>query len=204
MTNKKSRYWAFIVYPNLDNIDEIYEEISATHMACILSPLHDKDVYNKDDDKHKKCEIKKPHFHGIWQFSGPARLAQALDVNQCFGDKSPKYLEPVADLIGYTRYFAHLDDPQKAAYNVNDIVAFNGGQINLERPKSAEENRHIMYDILAWINNQGILEYKDIVDYAFNHEPDWVPIVTSKTIFFAHYMSSARAKKGVKNDQEKH
>ena len=204
MTNKKSRYWAFIVYPNLDNIDEIYEEISATHMACILSPLHDKDVYNKDDDKHKKGEIKKPHFHGIWQFSGPARLAQALDVNQCFGDKSPKYLEPVADLIGYTRYFAHLDDPQKAAYNVNDIVAFNGGQINLERPKSAEENRHIMYDILAWINSQGILEYKDIVDYAFNHEPDWVQIVTSKTIFFAHYMSSARAKKGVKNDQEKH
>lgn len=204
MSDKKSRYWAFIVYPNLENIEEIYEEISATHMACILSPLHDKDVYNKDDEKHKKGEIKKPHFHGIWQFSGPARLAQALNVNQCFGDKSPQFVEPVADLIGYTRYFAHLDDPQKAAYNVNDIIAFNGGQINLERPKSAEENRRIMYDVLAWINQRGILEYKDVVDYAFHHEPDWVPIVTSKTIFFAHYMSSARAKKGVKNDQEKH
>lgn len=204
MADKKSRYWAFIVYPNTDNLTEIYDAIQSTHMACILSPLHDKDVYDKDGENHKKGEIKKPHFHGIWQFSGPARLAQALNVNQCFGDKSPQYMEPVADLIGYTRYFAHLDDPQKAEYDINDIIAFNGGQINLERPKSAEENRRIMYDILAWINQHGILEYKDIVDYAFNHEPDWVPIVTSKTIFFAHYMSSARAKKGVKNDQEKH
>ena len=107
-------------------------------------------------------------------------------------------MEPVADLIGYTRYFAHLDDPQKAAYDVNDIIAFNGGQINLERPKSAEENRRIMYDILAWINQHGILEYKDVVDYAFNHEPDWVPIVTSKTIFLhiiCHLLEQKRGKK---------
>ena len=48
--NTKRRAWAFIVYPDADfDIDAICSAIDAMHQPCLLSPLHDRDVWTAKD-----------------------------------------------------------------------------------------------------------------------------------------------------------
>lgn len=192
----KRRAWGFVVYPEHLEPAEITKRIEETHQQCILSPLHDRDTWTAADEEknsdHKAGETKKPHFHGMWIFNGGVRKAQALELCEIFGDSCPPHVEPISSMYGYTRYLCHLDNPEKFQYCVDDITAFNGAKIKLESPR-AQDPIVVLRAALNWLNETGCVEYGQLVQHCMECEPDWLPIVSRKAVFFGHYLASVRS-----------
>lgn len=198
LNSKKARAWSFLYYP--DPVEDIsfFETISNMHIPTLLSPLHDRDTWTKADEQknpeHVEGQTKKAHYHGMILFSGPARLTQALEVLLPLGNNVPGHIEAVNDVTAMTRYFAHLDDPEKYQYNPEDIRAFCGAQISLEKALTAEQVNKIVVETLTWIRTCKIREYCELVDYAFKTRTDWIPVVISRVIFYRSYFASQKAK----------
>lgn len=194
MAVKKNRGFAFLIYPE-SAPDYWLDLLRETHLRALVSPLHDADVWTQADEsrnsEHKAGTLKKPHYHCMILFDGPTTAKNALTVLEPLG---VKYVEPVASVANMTRYFAHLDDVDKAQYKVEDIQAINGAYVDLTRELSPEEKRIIKLKVLAWIRDNSITEYADVVNYAIDCEPDWLDYVSSQTIFLTGYLRSVRGK----------
>lgn len=186
--DKKTRAWTFLLYPESAPANWV-QLLRETHLGAIVSPLHDKDVWQDTTDEHIEGELKKPHYHCMILFDGPARATQALQVLEPLGIK---YVQPVASVRTLTRYFAHLDDADKAQYDVADIQSFNGAAVDTSRELSPEEKRAIRNNVLSWIRENSITEYKDVIYYALDTEPDWLDFVTSHTIMLTGLLRSIR------------
>ena len=201
--DKKARGWGFIYYPETPDDASIFDLIESTHMPCLLSPLHDSDVWNSTDEaknpEHKAGTLKKPHYHGMWLFDGPARSSQAASLCEVFGDHCPPHYEAISSIPSMTRYFVHLDNPDKYQYSIDDIQAFNGATICLIKPLTPEEKSAVVKDSLAWCRDNHCTEYSDLVNYCLDKRPDWFEVVSGRTIFYSHYLSSNRYKGG-RND----
>ena len=195
-TDVKRKAWGFIVYPETITADEIVAHIESTHQPCIISPLHDSDMWTEKDEKgnpeHKAGTLKKPHFHGMWVFSGGARRSQALELCEGFGAACPKHVEPISSIVWMTRYFAHLDNPEKTPYNPSDIVAFNGARICLDQPSCGDDGTAILRAALDWLDKTGCMEYGGLVRHCMTSQPDWLPVVARRAVFFGHYLASVR------------
>lgn len=194
MAVKKHRGFAFLIYPESAPTYWI-ELLKETHLRALVSPLHDKDVWTEADEarnaEHKARTLKKPHYHCMVLFDGPTTVKNALSVLEPLG---VSYVEPVASVANMTRYFAHLDNEDKAQYDANDIQALNGAYVDLTRELSPEEKRIIKLKVLAWIRDNSVTEYADVVNYAMDVEPDWLDYVSSQTIFLTGYLRSVRGK----------
>ena len=59
----KSRYWAFIVYPE-SVLENWRDELEEQGLVFAVSPLHDKDI-------NPTGEKKKEHYHVLIEFTGP-------------------------------------------------------------------------------------------------------------------------------------
>lgn len=192
MADKKARGWTFLIYPESapENWIDILRE---THLGILLSPLHDKDTFTALDEnknpEHKAGSLKKPHYHVMLLFDGPARSSQALTA---LAPLNINYVEPVSSIRNLTRYFAHLDDADKAQYDAMEIQAFNGAVIDLSRELSAEEKRLVRQQVLNWIRENNITEYKDCIYYAMDCEPDWLDFIANHTIMLNGLLRSIR------------
>lgn len=117
---KTARIFGTVLYP--ENIEDIDKCCSKLGIPCSLSPLHDSDI--KDDGSG---ELKKPHYHLVVYFKGkttPYNFYTALVG--AFGEKAFSTFEIGHDLGALVAYHIHLNDPEKAQYNFNDIKDFNG------------------------------------------------------------------------------
>lgn len=132
--DKKSRAWGFIYYPDSPDDVSVFDEINSVHVPCLLSPLHDSDVWNEVDaaknPEHVVGSLKKAHYHGMWLFDGGARASQALSLCEVFGTRCPPHVEAISSISSMTRYFVHLDNPDKYQYRVDDIQAFGGAVVD--------------------------------------------------------------------------
>lgn len=86
------------------------------HIPVLISPLHDKDVTPDG-------EIKKAHYHVIIMYGGVKTAAQAEAIIKKIGGVG---VVPINHLPAYARYLIHLDDPDKAQYDVHDVTALSG------------------------------------------------------------------------------
>ena len=102
-----------------------------------------------------------------------------------------------------TRYFIHLDNPDKFQYRLEDISAFNGAVVDVQRTLTPEEVKTLIRDVVTWCRTHGCCEYSDLVDYCLDSQPDWLQVVSSRTIFFSHYLQSARFRRGGGESGEK-
>lgn len=175
----KSRYWSFIVYPE-SCIENWKEKLNELGIAFAVSPIHDKDI-------DPTGEPKKPHWHVLVQFTGPTTYKNVKE-NLCdlVNGTIPK---KVISMRGYYRYLAHLDNPEKAQYNIEEIEKYGGFELNL----TDTEVTMLIIEILADIERDDIKEYSDIVDkYWETGETDKLDIVSHKTYFIDKYITSRR------------
>lgn len=185
----KSRAWAFLIYP--ESWPTWMEDLRGLHMPVVVSPPHDRDVYDADGDGHKAGELKKTHRHGILSWNGPASMAAALALLAPFG---VKYVEPVGSYAGYCRYLCHLDDPDKAQYDPAEIVCLSGAAPDLERKLTDSEMLAQRDEIMAMCEENGVMEYADLCDFCRYHRPDWRQDVYTHTVFWRGYFASARSR----------
>lgn len=151
MPTLKKRNWAFILYPESAPVDW-REKLQLYGVPCAVSPLHDKDI-------SKDGQPKKPHYHILFTYKHPTTSNNVLSfVVDCM--KQNKHCEPVQDLNGYYRYLAHLDNPDKAQYNPDDIVTYCKFKI----PREKMDTDECVIGLFDFIRDNQITDYAYLID----------------------------------------
>lgn len=185
---KDNRYrtWAFIVYP--ESAPDTWRSIlDDNHVPWYESPLHDKDV-------NPTGEAKKEHWHVIIQFAGKKDYEGVKLITDSVNGSRP---EPVKDLKGYLRYFAHLDNPEKAQYSVNDIKPHCGADMSYLTTPSAAERHQYINEMRQYILEHQIIEFSDFLNVAAEtHLNDWFPLLCDNSAYVIEmYIRSMRHKR---------
>lgn len=171
--DKRTRNWAMIVYP--DSAPKNWREvIDDLHIPWIASPLHDKD---KNPDGSKK----KPHWHVILTFENKKAYHQIKEITDKLNSPIP---QPCESLRGYVRYLVHTDNPEKYQYARDTIE--NHGIDDIDKYfENASSQRQILKDVVAYIRDNNITRFGDLVYYAMAiGNDDWFDVISKKNSYF--------------------
>lgn len=175
----KSRFWSFIVYP--ESVVEDWKNI-LIEMGCVfaISPLHDRDL-------NPTGETKKPHYHILLQFEGPTTYNNVKEnICDLIGGTIPK---KVISMRGYYRYLTHMDNPEKAQYDIKAVECYGGFKCEL----TTSEITFIMSCIVDDIEKNNIIEFSDLINfYIAMGDYDRFEIVSNHVFFFDKILSSRR------------
>lgn len=167
MSEKKSnttvryRNYATVVYP--DSASENWQDIiSELKIPVFISPLHDK-------DKNANGEDKKPHYHVEILFDSQKTKAQAEEVIKLFGGVG---CEVVNSSRAYARYLCHLDNPEKAQYDIGEVKSYGGADYMTIIGTMADKAKAIR-DMLQFIEEEDITCWADLMMYASVNRSDW-------------------------------
>lgn len=193
--NTKSKYWACIIYE--DSCPEDYREIiTQWFLPVCISPIHDKDKYEKDiynEDgtiKHKKGELKKPHRHVLLCFGNTTTYKTALKKAQQLGCSIVK---EVSSSRGAYEYWTHKNNPEKAQYKEEDMEYFGGFSIEENIGKNTKEEHEMIQAIVDIINMKNFKEIKEIYDYCEKMGlKEYRNLIQNKTLFIKEYTKSRR------------
>ena len=105
------------------------------HIEWAESPLH-------EFDTNPTGELKKPHWHIVLSFTGPKSYEQVVSILEPLNCPIPQRCHA---LKGAVRYFAHLDNPDKFQYSIDQIVAHGGFDIAAALAPSSGER----YDLIS-------------------------------------------------------
>lgn len=189
---QRTRNWTVIFYPE-DLPEDWKEQVDELHIKWVEGPLHDRDV-NPDDTP------KKVHIHTLFMFETVKNINQVQDIfADIFGSSETGLIigvatpQRVTDRSAIVRYMAHLDNPLKAQYDVNDIVGHNGADVAEILKYSLTETLNKMIAIEEFIENNHITEYATLCRKIRYDYPDWYQIVVTKnTVHFRTFVNSYR------------
>lgn len=181
---KKGRIWACVVYP--ESMPKNFEEIiQKWGLPIALSPLHDKDI-NPDGTE------KKPHYHIIFYFDGPTTYNHVKEMCDEIKATIPIKLE---SLRGMYRYHIHIDNPEKYQYDDRDRKLFNGFDSKNADMLTENEIDKLTNEILDFIEDNDIIEYRDLLHILKQNELLTLLKVAKKhTTMFNNYLRSKRHK----------
>lgn len=192
MTEEKSkketrtRTWTVVLYPESapSNWRDIIDE---THIEWIESPLHENDL-------DATGEKKKPHWHILLMFGGVKSYDQVLEFVKPLNCPRPERCHNAKALV---RYMAHLDNPDKYQYSVSDIIPHGGVDVAELLKPSSSEIYSLIREMLAFVRDNEIIEFQDLMDYAAEMRPDdWFPCLCDRcTYVLGQYIKSQRHRK---------
>lgn len=181
----KKRYWGMIVYPESapENWRDILRE---TGLEVAISPLHNKDI------NPSTGEPKKDHWHCLLCYNGPTTFNAVKVLTDALNTVIPK---PVDSVRGAYRYFTHMDDPDKAPYDAEDITTLNGFVATNHFELSRSEIVEIKKNIQQLIRDENIIEYCDLLDHLVDAELwDWLDVAYNNTMMLNSYIKSRKYK----------
>lgn len=171
--DNRKRNWTIVVYPESapENWREILDE---EHIEWVESPLHDRDL-NGDGTP------KKPHWHVVLLFEGNKSFEQIKELADKINAPSPKYIQSVRAMV---RYCAHLDNPDKAQYAVNEIIAHGGADIAELLKPTASSRYEMIGDMIKYISSHRVTEFIDFAMFCQSERPDdWFPLLCDSASF---------------------
>lgn len=179
----RTRNWTVVVYPESapENWREYMDELQ---IEWVESPLH-------EFDTNATGEVKKAHWHLLLMFGGVKTYEQVCEVIAPLNCPAP---QKCLSAKGCVRYMAHLDNPEKHQYSVSDIIAHGGVDLaELLRPSSSERYAYIR-EMLVFVKENGITEFKDLLDYAYAERfDDWFPLLCDNSAYVVgQYIKSNR------------
>ena len=188
----RTRNYTAVMYPE-DLPEDWREKLDETHVRWIESPLHDRDL-NADG------EPKKAHYHTLFMFDSVKTLEQVSDFFKgVFGTSDAGSIvgvatpQKVSDRCALVRYFAHMDNPEKFQYDVNDIKGHNGADPAEVLRYNQSETLEMMSSIEQFIDDNHITEYADLCRLLRGERPEWYwLVVTRNTMHFTAYVRSCR------------
>lgn len=184
-SKSRTRNYATVVYP--ESAPENWQQIiSESKIPVFISPLHDQDI-------NPTGEHKKSHFHVMAMYENVKTKEQAQDFFESFGGVG---CETVASLRGYARYLCHLDNPEKAQYNPDDVKAFGGADYVTCIGLPTDKYKAIQ-EMIAFCSENGNDCYADLLEYASVHRMDWFRVLCdSGTVVMKEYLKSKTWKEG--------
>lgn len=177
----RSRVFATVVYPESAPEDWM-ARLEAQHVKAMVSPLHCLDTLPTG-------EVKKAHWHVLWRYEGVKTPAQAQELVDAIGGAGA--VEIVADCRGYARYLCHLDSPDKAQYEPEDVKCFGGEDWGAVALSEAERVDAALDEIEDWVDETGCVSYIALCRYARKCRPDWVRTVRTHTVHLSALIRSA-------------
>lgn len=204
---QRTRNWVVIAYPE-DLPEDWREQLDELHFKWVESPLHDKDVTATG-------EPKKPHHHLLFMFEVVKNSSQVIGMLQdLFGESETGTIVGIAtpqqcsDRGGTVRYMAHLDNPDKAQYDVSEIIGHNGADPAELLRYSATETRLMIVAMEEYIEQNDIFELSDFSAAIRYERPEWHTLLATKmTLYFNAFIRSRRHKaelivKAIKVDEK--
>lgn len=168
----RTRNYATIVYPE-SAPDGWQSKLEEQAVKAFISPLHDK-------DKTENGEKKKEHYHVILSFDSVKTDKQAQNVVSCFGGVG---CIAVNSLRSQVRYLTHIDSPDKAQYQKEDIVCLSGADAVPFFADKANDDK-IIGDIEDFIIETQCKSFALLAVYARKVKPEWVDVIRSKNCFY--------------------
>lgn len=181
---KKGRIWACVGYPESLPIDWL-DKLQETGLQVAISPLHDKDL-------DPTGEVKKPHYHIIFNFDGPTTFNNVKRLCDSLNMTIPIKLE---SLRGMYRYHLHLDNPEKYQYDDRDRILLNGFDITQVNELTRTEIDKLKKEIQQYIVDNDIYEYSDLlITLSDSDLTQMWSVAANHTIFFNSFITSRRHK----------
>lgn len=182
---ERRRNWLFIIYPGDSAPSDWEQRLRNLHLQGCVSPLHDKDI-NEPDQEQKKA-----HRHVLLCFDGPTSWDIVAKISR--DELGGTYPVPCNSMRGSVRYFCHLDNPEKAQYALDQILSLGGFDIEGALDITGAMLRQVVRDMQHFIVEHDIQEFFIFADYCLLNNTEWHTVLTEKrTLFFDKYIRSRR------------
>lgn len=169
----RHRGWVCIGYPE-SMADGWREMLVNEGVPVFVSPLHDKDE-NADGTP------KKPHYHLLMLWDNPSsyEVARAISDAICavMPPKNPAPGKPkpyAANVRSAARYLCHLDNPDKAQYDPEDVTCINCTLADYyELISSAADDDLVLDQITDFIDDYAVTSFAAFIRYCKQERPEW-------------------------------
>lgn len=191
----RTRGFTFVVYPDSApaNWRDILDEY---HIQWAESPLHDKDT------EPGTGLIKKAHWHVLLNFDSVKTLDQVKKLIEPLNCTIPFAVNSVKGMV---RYFAHLDNPDKFQYPVEQIIGHGGIDIADLLRVSASARYAMVNKMIDYIVQNNVTEFYELMDYARTERyEDWFPLLCDNSAYIVEkYIKSNRMRSIVNINRER-
>ena len=178
MSDVRSRNWLFVFYPDSAS-DDWSEVIDSWGVTCYVSPVHDLDVT-------KDGELKKPHYHGVLCFEGNKSYRQVVSRVSQLGASHAIVCESLRNAL---RYLCHLDHPNKARYEVDNIRTYGYADLSALHLTTDMQKGSYLLGIFDIIEGNDIVEFATLVDVVRHNCPAQVfNVLRENHAFIRSYM----------------
>lgn len=193
----RHRVWMFVFYP--DSVDPDWVEIAdELGLPFCVSPLHDRDVWTKHDErknaKHKAGTLKKPHWHGLVEYPQPVDYATVRDDFGFLHSANVKYAKSKASMA---LYLCHIGTRDKAQYDPSEVQEFGGANWH-DWCGELEDVHATMLQMRVWLRANVAVhhwEFSDFVDWCDTQNDEWSRALDLQCAWaIANYMDKQRAK----------
>ena len=175
----RTRNYATVVYP--DSAPTDWQDIlSQQFVPCFISPLHDRDL-------NPTGEPKKAHYHVLIAYDTVKTIEQAKSLVETINGVG---CEIVNSLRGYARYLCHLDNPEKAQYNQEDVRTMCGA----DYPSTiglATDKYKALGEMQDFCEKYNVVSFYCLSKYARTHRTDWYRILCDcGSVYMREYLKS--------------
>lgn len=200
---QKVRNFGLIVYPDSTSLNPNWREnLERLGHKAIISPIHDKDTYDKDitygdgNITHKKGDLKKPHYHVCVFRDNATTLNSCKKTMQSNVDSSIQYIEVLRGTIQASYdYMSHKNAPHKAQYNQEDVVCLNGFNPFDYQKQTRSDKLNCTKEIYIYIENNTIEEFSDLIQLLIMEDKDeLLEYVANHAYFIDKIITSLRNK----------
>lgn len=189
MAETIARAWTFELYP--ESAPENWETLLRDLKTPLFYRLHDKDV--KEDGTPKKT-----HAHVVLYFGGKKSLSQVRSIASRFG---VDYAEPVLEWKAMCRYLCHLDNPEKAQYDIVGVVALGGlnyRDVCVSKDEQAKEDGLSLTKVILSFD---CADWSDVVAFVMETRPELLHELKKYAYFYSSIIKSNNEKKWRRLDQ---
>lgn len=179
----RTRSWTFVLYPESAPPDW-RDRLDDFHIEWVESPLHDRDI-NGDG------QPKKPHIHVLLSFGSVKSYDQVKEITDALNCPIPQRCHSLRAMV---RYMAHIDNPEKAQYSKEMIIAHGGADLDEYLRPSASCELTYVKEMLDFVQEHNITEFFELVDYARENEFDtWFSFLSRHSCYMIiNYIKSSR------------
>ena len=162
MAKDKARYFTFLIYPESIPADwEMKLELLGVPVA--VSPLHDKDLSNLEDQKYKKA-----HYHVIYVARNPVTAESVrLKIKRSLGEKSVALVQIVIQsLDNMYLYLTHESKDaiakNKVKYSKKDIKLINNFDIDRYITLDVEDKDDMLNEVCDMIDEHDLANMREL------------------------------------------
>lgn len=176
----RARAWTAMVYAD-SAVPEWQDKLRELLVECLISPLHDKDVWTEADEAenpaHKAGTHKKSHWHVVLSFKNPVPFNHAKEIFSEIGAVvPPEKKSHVRNFQQMARYLCHLDQPTKHRYDTDDVISI--GAIDYMSLVMSGTDEDDMIDAMCeYIDEHKILSYRQFCIFVRQEHPEWRSLV---------------------------